>query len=48
MFFAYVLENADGVEYRSNKPLFEVINEFKVKDDQIYMTIIITSQSSRE
>ena len=37
MFFAYVLENADGVEYRSNKPLFEVINEFKVKDDQIYI-----------
>ena len=37
MFIAYVLENTDGVEYRSNKPLFEVINEFKVKDDQIYI-----------
>ena len=37
MFFAYVLENTDGVEYRNNKPLFEEINEFKVKDDQIYI-----------
>ena len=37
MFIAYVLENTDGVEYRNNKPLFEVINEFKVKDDQIYI-----------
>ncbi len=37
MFIAYVLENTNSVEYRNNQPLFEVINEFKVKDNQIYI-----------
>lgn len=37
MLWAYVLENIDNVEFRDNKPLFLLIKDLEIVDEQIFI-----------